>query len=232
MESGLLHKGQQAAAVGIGPVNKRHGSGNRVREQREDPAFQQVWQQRALDRDGCARPDLSQLQGAHGCSGQEWETRTALLNILVWLQRGKVPADGESSQTQEVMPPGPPQEVPLHRAPVAKDGPMSQGRQPLEICPLPSNTYIQPCRLQFQLCDTSSHLDNLSSHSPVLLGHTCGRESLHRILSSGFHWSCKDTLWWHVPERECLVHGRDRIQLPNDRMKSPAQHSHAPVYLD
>lgn len=28
MESGLLHRGQQAAAVGIGPVNKRHGSGN------------------------------------------------------------------------------------------------------------------------------------------------------------------------------------------------------------
>lgn len=28
MESGLLHRGQQAAAVGIGPVNKRRGSGN------------------------------------------------------------------------------------------------------------------------------------------------------------------------------------------------------------
>lgn len=77
--------------------------------------------------------------------------RPALLNTLPWLQREEVPVDGDSSQTQEVMPPALLREAPLHRGPVAKDGPMAQGRQLLGICPLPSNTYVECHRLQFQL---------------------------------------------------------------------------------
>lgn len=179
---------QRTASSGRGHRASKQAAWERkpfVREWREDPAFQQVWQQRALDRDRCTRPDLPQLQQAHSCSGQEGEMRIALLNTLVWLLREEVPADGESLslQVQEVMPPDPPREAPLRHAPVAKDGPMSQGKQPLGICPLPSTTYVQHRRLKFQLHDTSSHLDNLSSHTPVLLGPISGNcLSLHGIL--------------------------------------------------
>lgn len=108
--------------------------------------------------------------------------RTALLNTLVRLQREEVPVDGDSAQTSEVMPPAPPREAPLHRGAVAKDGPMAQGRQLLGICPLASNTYVQHHRLQFQLRYTSSHLDNLSSHTLCSWGPSVGTASLHGIL--------------------------------------------------
>lgn len=93
---------QRTASSGCGQRASKQAAWERkpsVRERREDPAFQQVWQQRALDLDRCTRLDLSQLQRAHSCPGQEWEMRTALLNTLVWLQREEVPMDGDSSQT-------------------------------------------------------------------------------------------------------------------------------------
>lgn len=81
------------------------------------------------------------------------------------------------------MPPALPREAPLHRGPVAKDGPMSQGRQFLGICPLASNTYIQHHRPKFQLCGTSLHLDNLSSHTLCSQGSLVGTASLYMEFS-------------------------------------------------
>lgn len=77
---------------------------------------------------------------------------------------------------QEVMPPAPPREAPLHRGPVAKDGPMSQGRQ---LSGLSSRQQHLRSRLQFQLHDTSSHLDNLSSHVLCSWGPSVGSASLY-----------------------------------------------------
>lgn len=178
---------QRTASSGCGHRASKQAAWERkpsVRERREDPAFQQVWQQRAL-RPGQVQqtgpvpaPTGTQLLWA-GMGNEDCPA----INTLVWLLREEVPADGESLQVQEAIPPDPPREAPLHHAPVAKDGPVSQGRQPLGICSLPSNGYIQHRRLQFQLHDTSSHQDNLSSRPTVLLGHISGNcLSLHEIL--------------------------------------------------
>lgn len=93
---------QRTASSGCGHGASKQAAWERKpsgRERREDPAFQQVWKQPALDRDRCTRPDLPQLQRARGCPGQQWKMRTALLNTLVWLQREEMPVDGDSSQT-------------------------------------------------------------------------------------------------------------------------------------
>lgn len=138
---------QRTASSGCGHRASKQEAWERkpsVRERREDPGFQQVWQQRALDRDRYTRPDLSQLQPAHSCPGQEWEMRTALLNTLGWLQREEVPVDGDCSQTPRGNASSSTERGSTHSivgqrprmAPCLK-------ADSFRDCPLASNTYIQ-----------------------------------------------------------------------------------------
>lgn len=158
-----------AASSGCGHRASKQAAWERkpsVRERREDPAFQQLWKQRAVDRDTCTRPDLSQLQRAHNCPGQQWKMRTALLNTPVQLQREEVPVDGNSSETQEVMPPASLRKAPLHSL-VGQWPRMAPCPKPdsfWEFVLSPATPTLNAIGFNFS-CDTSSHLDNLSSHT-------------------------------------------------------------------
>lgn len=96
------------------------------------------------------------------------------------------------------------------------------GLQPLGTHAPPSNTCVQPHRLQFELHDTNALLGHIGGSCPLSIWDSPMRVSL----------TIPDPLCWHFPQREYLVDGRGRIQLCNDRRKFSAQQSCAPVYLD